>query len=122
MNGKRATSSKNAIFSSNIEREQYLPLHASQSDLAAVEDVLKLEIQLLETANSKVSFLVEAHKKEADRIIGIRYNMDDMKSVARESEDAMKVIESYVLSMDAQISCTAQTVSPLQKLCNPHFM
>jgi hypothetical protein len=118
VNGKKTSSSKSAIFSSSIEREQYLPQPASQPDIAAVEDVLKLEIQLLETANSKVLFLVEARKKESDRIIGLRYNMDDRKSAARESDDAVKVIESSVLSMDAQILSTTQSVSPLQKLCN----
>lgn len=115
VNGKRATSSKSAIFSSSLSKEHYLPQPASQSDLAAVEDVLKLEIQLLETANSKVSFLDEARKKEADRIIGLRYNMDDRKSAARESEDAVKSIESSVLSIDAQISRTTQTVSSLMQ-------
>ena len=110
-NGKRSTSSKSAILSSSLGRDQYLGLPASQLDLAAVEDVLKLEIQLLETANRKVLHLAEARKKNADRIIGLRYNMDDRKGAARESEDAVKVLESSVKSMDAQISRTAQTVS-----------
>ena len=111
VSGKRSTSSKSAILSSSLGREQYAGLPASQSDLAAVEVVLKLEIQLLETANTKVSLLAEARKKEADRIIGLRYNMDDMKGAARESQDAVKVLESSVLGLDAQISCATQTVS-----------
>ena len=109
--GKRSGSSKSAILSSSLGREHFLGLHVSQSDLAAVEDVLKLEIQLLETANSKVALLTEARKKEANRIIGLRYNMDDRKGAARESEDAVKVLESSLLSMDAEISRTTQTVS-----------
>jgi len=83
----------------------------SEVDLAAIEDVLKVEIQLLDIVNSKVSFLSEAWKKEVDRIIGLRYNMDDRKSVAKESQESMNVIESTLAALDTEISHTTQEVS-----------
>ena len=113
-NGRRAVSSiEEAIFSSNLSEERR---PVSEVDLAAVEDLLKLESQLLDTVDGKVSFLAEVRKKEADRIIGLRYSMDDRKSAVEESEESVKVIQSSLLGLDAKISATTQTVSCLEDL------
>lgn len=83
----------------------------SRADLAAVQDVLKVELQLLESANSKVLSLSESRKKEADRIIGLRYSMDDRKSAAKESEESMKAIELTLSALDAEVSRATHAVS-----------
>lgn len=71
---KRSGSSNLTKFSSGLEQEKR---PVCPADLAAVEDVLQSEVELLDSANKRVSLLGEAHRKEGDRIIGLRYSMDD---------------------------------------------
>jgi len=106
-NRKRGAPSNLSKLTSLSQERRFI----SEANLAAVEDVLKAEVQLLESANGKVSSLGESRKNGADRIIGLRYNMDDRKSAEKESEDSMKAIESTLSALDGEILRATQAVS-----------
>lgn len=105
----KVVSSKSGILSTVTE--DHCRRGVTESDIAEVEDVLKVEIGLLDSANSKVQFLDSSRKRETDRIIGLRYSMDDRKSAARDAEDNVRVVDSKLKSLDAGISAKSQTVS-----------
>jgi len=115
---KRLALSNLTKFSSSLEQEKRLVCPA---DFAAVEDVLQSEVELLDSANKRVSLLGEARRKEGDQIIGLRYSMNDRKSTAKESEESVKAIECALLLIEAEISCLTQVVSAVLTSSNQFY-
>jgi hypothetical protein len=72
------------------------------SEVAKAEDVLKVEIELLASTESKLSLLETSKKSIGDMIIAFKFGMDNRRADAEEAEQNLNVDKEAVMNLDLQ--------------------
>jgi len=70
------------------------PYRVFAADLDAVRGVSEIENELLLIATSKVKYVEFDYKKISDRLVGIKFTMDDRRITAKEDEEKVRQVES----------------------------
>jgi hypothetical protein len=83
-------------------------------ELAIVEEILKVEIELMANTTSKELFLKSSKCSIADRIIAFKFGMDDREADAREVADNAKAVQESLDTCNLQLLEVEKTVSLLE--------
>lgn len=99
----------------------------SHSDVAKAEEVLKAELSLLASTESKLTVLETSKRSISDMIIAFKFGMDDRRGDTEEAEQNLNVAEEAVKNLDLQrlviqdnVSCPPFAPSCLQ-IVHYHF-
>ena len=89
------------------------PRHFSQSEITKVEEVLAFQYELSSSKNQKIGSLLTRHKQISEQLIGLRFNMEDRKSIAKEADDIaillqqdLKNIVQKCAALETEVRCS----------------
>jgi hypothetical protein len=73
-------------------------------ELAIAEEVLRIEIQLTASTESKQRFLKSSKQSISEKIIGCKFGMEDRNADAKEAAESITAIEGRLVTVGLQIS------------------
>jgi hypothetical protein len=109
--GRGAAPSKNKLKSIFCKTSAFLVPQISAMEVAAVEEVLRVEEELLANTRSKQQFLESSHKTIADKIIAFKFGMDDWLADKKEVADNIDIVQGDLDKTLQQIDEAKKTVS-----------
>jgi hypothetical protein len=92
----------------------------SETEVAAAEEVLRVEEELIANTRSKESFLECSKTNIVEKLIGFRFGMQDRKSDAKEAAENLSAVEVALKSTDLHITEMEVNVS-LLLILNSYF-
>jgi hypothetical protein len=103
--------SENKLKSIFCKTSAFLVPQISAMEVAAVEEVLRVEEELLANTRSKQQFLESSHKTIADKIIAFKFGMDDWLADKKEVADNIDIVQGDLDKTLQQIDEAKKTVS-----------
>jgi hypothetical protein len=83
----------------------------SLAEITRVEEVLAFESELCSSKNKKIGSYLSHHKQISEQLIGLRFNMEDRKAIAKEADEStillqqhLKIVVDKCAALETQVS------------------
>ena len=88
------------------------PRPFSLAEITKVEEVLAFQTELSSSKNKKIGSYLTRHKQISEQLIGLRFNMEDRKAIAKEADESavllqqdLKNIVDKCAALETEVSC-----------------
>lgn len=87
------------------------PHPLSLAEITKVEEVLAFESELCSSKNKKIGSFLSRHKQISEQLIGLRFNMEDRKAIAKEADEStillqqdLKIVVDKCAALETEVS------------------